>query len=132
MAHVAEIDNIIQPEAKIWNRLVVFFQKVSCQVICEEHSPNRFTALIRTHSLAMKSSVLSLMKTVWCPRPPQRCSAPCAAVSCCRPCSTSCRCLGPAPSHCPCSRQHHLHTHQYSLYLIRKFCHRGLLIPSKQ
>ena len=46
MAHVAEIDNIIQPEAKIWNRLVVFFQKVSCQVICEEHSPNRFTALI--------------------------------------------------------------------------------------
>ena len=46
MAHVAEIDNIIQPEAKIWNRLVVFFQKVSCQVICEEHSPNRFTALV--------------------------------------------------------------------------------------
>ena len=46
MAHVAEIDNIIQPEAKIWNRLVVFFQKVSCQVICEEHSPNRFTALL--------------------------------------------------------------------------------------
>ena len=48
MAHVAEIDNIIQPEAKIWNRLVVFFQKVSCQVICEEHSPNRFTALVFT------------------------------------------------------------------------------------
>ena len=46
MAHVAEIDNIIQPEAKIWNRLVVFFQKVISQVICEEHSPNRFTALI--------------------------------------------------------------------------------------
>ena len=46
VAHVAEIDNIIQPEAKIWNRLVVFFQKVSCQVICEEHSPNRFTALV--------------------------------------------------------------------------------------
>ena len=50
MAHVAEIDNIIQPEAKIWNRLVVFFQKVSCQVICEEHSPNRFTALVKNVS----------------------------------------------------------------------------------
>ena len=45
---MAEIDNIIQPVAKICNRLVVFFQKVSCQIICEEHFPNRFTALIKS------------------------------------------------------------------------------------
>ena len=50
MAHVAEIDNIIQPEAKIWNRLVVFFQKVICKGICEEHFPNRFSALFKLDS----------------------------------------------------------------------------------
>ena len=46
MARVAEIDIIIQSVAKIWNRLVVFFWKVICQVIFYEQFSNRFAALV--------------------------------------------------------------------------------------
>ena len=45
--HVAEIDNIKQPVAKIWNRLVVLIQKVICKVICDEQFSNRWAALVK-------------------------------------------------------------------------------------